>query len=211
MISNNNENISKTEKKSLTSSATTTTSNNDGTKNETNLWDAGSDYQKNDISSIDNHNDEDRNDIEKDIHKNEEEIPIELRLEEFNENDQDMDPLEWTTRKLISIPKVYYWQTGNYDVATRTKVWHYSIYTLGTMTRCAEYIGNCIADMTGLNSSQYDYVTDTMTPEEWEISRRNLEARTESRRSLGSDREMKPTSLNRGGEVTMKRLDIELV
>lgn len=173
------------EKKSLVSDGSSS-------KSEVNLWDTG-------ISSDPSL--QQRNDIEQ-VCNEEDDVPIELKLEDFDENDPDMDPLEWSTRKIVPIPQAYYWQTGNYDLPTRVKAWHLSIYALGSLTRCAECVGGVIADLTGLNGSEFDYVTSTMTPEEWEISRRNLAQRQESHRSLGLGPagRIKPSLLNRGGE-----------
>jgi len=75
--------------------------------------------------------------------------------------------LEWTVRKRISIPKAYYWDTGNYDVPIKIKVWHYTISSLGCALRCAEKAGEFVANVIGINQSRYDYVTSTMTEEEW--------------------------------------------
>merc|ERR1712038_765026 len=46
-------------------------------------------------------------------------VPLEFQCEEFKDDDPNMDPLEWTVRKGVSIPKAYYWDTGNYDVPLR--------------------------------------------------------------------------------------------
>jgi hypothetical protein len=86
-----------------------------------------------------------------------------------------MDPLEWSVRKLVSIPKKYYWQTGNYNVSMRTKLWHRTVGTLGLTLRAAERIGEVLANITGLNTSRFDYITNAMTEEEWEFARKNEE------------------------------------
>ncbi len=90
-------------------------------------------------------------------------------------NDPKMDPLEWGFRRVVSIPKQYYWVSKNYDVPLQTKVWHRTIATLGVSLRIAEKIGETLANAAGLNASRYEYVTDFMTEEEWETARKNAE------------------------------------
>ena len=63
------------------------------------------------------------------------ELELELELVEVDMNHHLMDPLEWTVRKTISIPKMYYWETGNYDISFRTKVWHRSVQSMGMTLR----------------------------------------------------------------------------
>lgn len=75
-------------------------------------------------------------------------------------------------RKTISIPKKYYWDTGNYDLSVRTKLWHRTIHALGCGLHTAESIGGFFANILGLNASRYAYVTDFMTEEEWEEAKR---------------------------------------
>lgn len=86
-----------------------------------------------------------------------------------------MDPLEWSVRKFVPIPKAYYWETGNEDLALKIKIWHQVISRLGSALRAAEQIGETVANFTGLNSSTYDYVASTMTEEQWELARKNEE------------------------------------
>eukprot|EP00551_Chaetoceros_affinis_P007632 CAMPEP_0203665848 /NCGR_PEP_ID=MMETSP0090-20130426/3006_1 /ASSEMBLY_ACC=CAM_ASM_001088 /TAXON_ID=426623 /ORGANISM="Chaetoceros affinis, Strain CCMP159" /LENGTH=165 /DNA_ID=CAMNT_0050529557 /DNA_START=26 /DNA_END=523 /DNA_ORIENTATION=+ len=102
-------------------------------------------------------------------------IPDELKCEVVDMNNPQMDPLEWSFRKLISIPKKYYWQTGNYNVSTRTKVWHRTVGALGLSLRVAERVGEVLANITGLNSNRFNYITDHMTEEEWAAARRRAE------------------------------------
>ncbi len=93
-------------------------------------------------------------------------------------NDPKMDPLEWSCRKVISIPKAYYWQTGNYNVSVRTKLWHRTVGALGLSLRVAERIGEVLANITGLNSNRFNYITDHMSEEEWAAAKqRAREAR----------------------------------
>lgn len=96
-------------------------------------------------------------------------------------NDPTMDPLEWGVRRIISIPKQYYWVSKKYNVSVRTKVWHRTIATLGVSLRIAERVGEVLANVTGLNSSRYEYVTTFMSDEEWETARKNADEARERR------------------------------
>lgn len=98
-------------------------------------------------------------------------------------NDPKMDPLEWFTRKVISIPKEYYWETGNYDVSARTKIWHRSIRTLGLTLKVAEKVGEVLANITGINNSRFNHITDHMNDEEWEQARKIAEESRMKRQS----------------------------
>jgi hypothetical protein len=88
------------------------------------------------------------------------------------------------TRKTISIPKSYYWETGNYDVPIKTKVWHRSVQILGCGLHTAEAIGGFFANIMGLNSSRYSYVTDFMTKEEWEEAKKHAEESKSRRQKM---------------------------
>merc|ERR1711862_485586 len=106
-----------------------------------------------------------------------------------------MDPLEWGVRKTLSIPKAYYWQTGNYKVSMRTKLWHQTIYSLGALNRCAESVGECVANLSGLNSSEFSYVTDNLTEEEWEVARKEAKQRAEIRDEERLIRKEQPSNI----------------
>ena len=96
-------------------------------------------------------------------------------------NDEMMDPLEWTVRKVVPIPKAYYWDTGNHDLPLSIKMWHRSIAFLGKSVRAVECAGEKVATTTGLNNwSRFSYVLDTMTPEEREVARQINEERRAS-------------------------------
>ena len=57
------------------------------------------------------------------------------------------------------------------------------------MTRFAEKAGEIVANMTGLNSSRFEYVTSTMTEEEWEAARRNAQKQKERREIFLAEKE----------------------
>ena len=100
----------------------------------------------------------------------ESDIPVELQYHEVDMNDPLMDPLEWTVRKVVPIPRAYFWETGNHDLPWKIKLWHRTVAVLGKGVKGAESAGEVVANTFGLNGSRYDYVYDTMTPEEREIA-----------------------------------------
>jgi hypothetical protein len=71
--------------------------------------------------------------------------------------DEYLDPFEWTLRKLIPIPKQYYWDNETIVDArrlpTKLKLWHQSVAALGTLARSTDRIGKPIVDALGLTSS----------------------------------------------------------
>jgi len=97
-------------------------------------------------------------------------IPIELQYHEVDMNDPMMDPLEWTVRKVIPIPRAYFWETGNNDLSWKVKLWHRTVAVLGNGVKNAEAAGEVVANTLGLNGSRYDYVYDTMTAEERQMA-----------------------------------------
>ena len=101
------------------------------------------------------------------------ETSAEFQNEEVDMNDPKMDGLEWMTRRVLPIPKAYYWETENYEVPTRIKAWHLTIRALGVTLNVAERVGGFLANAAGLNSSRYDYVTSTMTEEQWDVAKKN--------------------------------------
>ena len=96
--------------------------------------------------------------------------------------------MEWAARKVIPMPRKYYWETGNEDLPTKTKAWHNTVYALGKATRFAESVGEVVANVLGLNQSRFEYVTSSMTEEEWEearhINEMKLKKREEKRKSI---------------------------
>ena len=107
-------------------------------------------------------------------------IPRELmEVEEVDMNDELMDPFEWATRKLIPIPKQYYWEVVDSEEAPvdpkelplKLKLWHRSVAAGGSALRLVDRMGKPVAGLLGLSSSRFDYVTSTMTERDWESSR----------------------------------------
>mmetsp|Transcript_14688 Transcript_14688/g.17877 ORF Transcript_14688/g.17877 Transcript_14688/m.17877 type:complete len:170 (+) Transcript_14688:75-584(+) len=113
-----------------------------------------------------------------------ENIPEEMQLEEVDMDDPKMDPLERSVRRIIPIPKKYYWENENdtnIELPVKVKVWHNTVAILGNITRFAEKIGEVAADTIGLTASRYSYVTDTMTEEQWEDARMVADERKSQR------------------------------
>jgi hypothetical protein len=109
-------------------------------------------------------------------------IPKELfQVEEVDMNSETMDPFEWITRKLISIPKTYYWDTNvdPKELPFKLKVWHRSVGVMGSAVRLIDRMGQPVVGFLGLSSSRFDYVTSTMTDSDWENSRRIVEERAQ--------------------------------
>ncbi|KAL7535137.1 hypothetical protein ACHAXR_006294 [Thalassiosira sp. AJA248-18] len=114
-------------------------------------------------------------------------LPIEYQLYEVDLSAPDMDPLEWTFRRYVPIPKEYFWDTAsetndyNHNLPFGIKMWHRSIYYLGECLKKAESGGEVVANFLGLNTGPFDYVTNNMTEEEMAQSRENVERRREER------------------------------
>jgi len=92
-------------------------------------------------------------------------------------DDPDLDPLEWSVRKVLPIPKKYFWETGNDNLDLRTRVWHRSVWFLGQALGVAEYCGEVVANLLGINESRYQYVMDSMSEGDWEKARKVNEER----------------------------------
>jgi hypothetical protein len=104
--------------------------------------------------------------------------------------DEYLDPFEWTVRKLIPIPKQYYWDNETIVDArllpTKLKLWHQSVAALGTLVRWTDRIGKSIVDALGLTLSRFDHVTSTMTERDWDYSRRVVTERLVSGATTGA-------------------------
>jgi len=99
-------------------------------------------------------------------------------------------------RKAISIPRVYYWETENYSVSLRTKVWHRTIQTMGITLKCAEKMGEVASNVLGLNSSRYSDVTDFMTDEEWKEAKERAVDDKAKRNAYLQDQAVKKNKIN---------------
>ena len=103
-----------------------------------------------------------------------------------------MDPLEYTVRRVLPIPRAYFWQTGKNpeEISLRTRAWHRTVSTLGGLLWYAEYAGEVIASVFGLNQSRYQYVMDSMDKEDWERARKVNEEREREWAQFNAEKEM---------------------
>eukprot|EP00977_Amphora_coffeiformis_P010879 scaffold2558_cov172-Amphora_coffeaeformis.AAC.10 len=112
------------------------------------------------------------------------------RRQPMNSTEEDpLDPIEWTVRKLVPIPETYFWEySPKQGVALssewkkklpwRLKAWHRTIGTVDSgMKWMDRWIAQPVAAGTGLTAPRMSYVTDFMTEEEWEASRQRLRER----------------------------------
>jgi hypothetical protein len=119
-------------------------------------------------------------------------------------SDEDMDPIEWTVRKLIPIPAEYYWDVVSEEqhdqVPVRTKFWHRTIALLSGAHQWTERsVAKPLASALGLTDSRFDYVVDNMTDKEWEESR----AMVAARRAQGKKEELQAKQdVEEGTEVS---------
>ena len=79
---------------------------------------------------------------------------------------------------MIPIPKKYFWETGNTSLPLKIRLWHRTVSALSTALKFAEYCGEVVAEVLGLNTSKYQYVMDGMTAEDWEKANKVNEMRT---------------------------------
>lgn len=121
-------------------------------------------------------------------------------------NDEMMDPIEWIVRKVVPIPKQYYWEiidTNNpstsatmnneeskYNknenncndlyskISIRTKIWHNTISLLDNIQNFAtKQIAEPFASGVGLTGSRFYFVTNTMTNNDMHQSQRYIQRR----------------------------------
>jgi hypothetical protein len=124
-------------------------------------------------------------------------LPPEYQLHEVDLTNPDMDPLEYTFRRYVPVPKAYFWETANesnqfhQNLPLRIKLWHNTIYYLGVCLKKAEAGGEIVANVLGLNSGEFDYVTSTMSEEQWARSRESSERRIGERRAKEEEKQVR--------------------
>ena len=134
-------------------------------------------------------------------------LPPEYQLHESDLTNPEMDPLEYTFRRFVPIPKVYFWETADesndfhQNLPVRVKLWHNTIYYLGACLQRAEAAGGVVASILGLNSGEFDYVTSTMTEDQWNQSRRNMEQRRDQSRLHQEEKEERERVDKSEGEI----------
>lgn len=135
-------------------------------------------------------------------------------LNEVDMNDEMMDPIEWTVRKVIPIPKHYYWEVIDVKsnpnqmvlqnkVSTTIKIWHNIISTFDTLQNyTTNNIAKPVADMTGITGSRFYYVNDWMTNRDLQNSKRYVDSRLRE----DSERSNTDTDLERSHTDTLATL-----
>jgi hypothetical protein len=129
--------------------------------------------------------------------------------------DEDMDPIEWMVRKLVPIPNVYYWdiledQHEQSEVWVGIRVWHSTISGLCTMGGWIDRrVAQPLARGLGLTESRFDYVTDQMSAEDWQASRREVDRRKQGREVTENTEEEEITSTGDVATGPEKRLSLQ--
>lgn len=67
--------------------------------------------------------------------------------------------------------------------------------TLGYALRFAEKAGEIVANVAGINQTRYDYVTSTMTEEQWEAADANAEDQKKRRKEYLDEKELKTNAV----------------
>ncbi|GAX28606.1 hypothetical protein FisN_1Hu603 [Fistulifera solaris] len=93
-------------------------------------------------------------------------------------NAEDMDPLEWTFRKVVPIPEHYYWDVvsnkeDQAQIPARIRFWHRSLYALSCASQWTDdHIGQPLARSLGLHTPRMNDVTMFMSDDDWKRSQR---------------------------------------
>jgi len=95
---------------------------------------------------------------------------------------QQLLQLEKTVRRIIPIPKAFYFETGNNEIPLKTKAWHRTVSSLQSVLRWSEKIGEGVAKVTGITDSRFDHVTLNMTPQQWEEAEKNRDMQLQRRK-----------------------------
>ena len=108
-----------------------------------------------------------------------------LVVERTPEEDEMVDPIERFVRFVVPIPKRYYWDVCVNEqeqfaavVPRRIKFWHHAIASsvaVGEWTN--RNVAQPVASAMGLTSSRFHFVTDQMSPQDMERSRRMVQER----------------------------------
>lgn len=117
---------------------------------------------------------------------------------------EDMDPLEWTVRKVIPIPEHYYWDVVPdratwVQIPTRIRLWHVSIHAFAAALHWTEQrVATPVAKSLGLLSPRVETVTMFMDENDWKKSQRIVADRLENsqQQELAVDGETKIRDLD---------------
>ena len=95
---------------------------------------------------------------------------------------EDLDPLEWAFRKVVPVPKYYYWdlqpkegETETAEVPRRIQLWHKAVYACTHGFRKVEDgFAKPLARGVGLTTNRMNHVTMFMTDDDWNKSKRHV-------------------------------------
>mmetsp|Transcript_502 Transcript_502/g.1003 ORF Transcript_502/g.1003 Transcript_502/m.1003 type:complete len:186 (+) Transcript_502:81-638(+) len=115
----------------------------------------------------------------------EELVEILSKVTQVDFSDEYMDPIEWSVRKVVPLPAVYFWdllkdvpedvaqQIVQDKIPRKIRMWHRFI---GTMDRAQHFVNDWVAQpiagTLGITDARISYVTDTMTEEDMQKSKR---------------------------------------
>ncbi|KAL7580063.1 hypothetical protein ACA910_005048 [Epithemia clementina (nom. ined.)] len=131
----------------------------------------------------------------------EELITILRQKKQVDFNDELMDPIEWTVRKVCPLPAVYYWdllegqpEEIKKEIPWKIRWWHRIVGSLDRASNVVDrWVAQPVAGTLGLTESRFEYVIDSMTEEELEASKRNV---AERKQQLGQEQR-----LEGGGDI----------
>eukprot|EP00527_Entomoneis_sp_CCMP2396_P004254 CAMPEP_0198137818 /NCGR_PEP_ID=MMETSP1443-20131203/1281_1 /TAXON_ID=186043 /ORGANISM="Entomoneis sp., Strain CCMP2396" /LENGTH=220 /DNA_ID=CAMNT_0043799377 /DNA_START=771 /DNA_END=1433 /DNA_ORIENTATION=+ len=100
-------------------------------------------------------------------------------------NHENMDPIEWSVRKLFPLPAVYYWdllegqpedvkkEIVETKIPLKIRLWHRLVASLDRAQHVInDWVAQPIAGTLGITDSRFSYVLDNMTDEELRTSKR---------------------------------------
>ena len=112
-------------------------------------------------------------------------------------NDEYMDPFEWTVRKAVPMPAVYYWdvfeeqnESMKKDIPWKIRWWHKIVGSLeNTSNVVNQWVALPIARTLGITDSRVAYVTESMTEEELQESKRVVIERRQRQQIISEEQD----------------------
>ena len=107
---------------------------------------------------------------------------------------EDMDPLEWSVRKVVPIPAHYYWDvvpedkdgTMQTEIPRSIRWWHNSVHAMANALEWTEQkVGLPLGRRLGLLSPRMSDVTMFMSDDDWKKSERIVTERKQAEASNG--------------------------
>ena len=111
------------------------------------------------------------------------------RTKQVDFNDEYMDPIEWSVRKIFPLPEVYYWDVMEgqpkdsiQKIPWKIRYWHRLVGSLDHASDIVNrWVAQPIAGTLGITDSRFSYVIDNMTEEELQASKRLVAERKKQR------------------------------